>query len=449
MLSAYTLLCFLYPSEIVFWSLCSVGTAGFITFIFGLYYAIFESGALIAPKITSGTPYSKKVTFMQNILSTAFGPEKQYLITKEPSPTDFSWLNNIRWVFRLDDEKEYALAVEYITNIFSTQLEELTAMSYSVGSRIATTPFQNLDLFQMREYPKPLIVIPTGKCIATTLRLEGLLKYSYEEARTVLRSQKLSDTLLDLKIDATRRLPTWTNSSMNQSSTIVSTITTLPTGTASFGTTWTSVSSTSPIPINLSHLWTPAQEEQIPQPKTPLSTDQLPMVPHYVVGYRGWVIVEQADGRFALASVNDQYLWKYKQKFEAKCQGSGLSRHFNNMVSSHDVPDRNCTCGVYAFDAKNFVKVDSAICAVMGTVAMWGRVVHHKAGYRAQFAYPLSLTLISGGAATRQGRLKTADLTPEILSGYDIPVNVSTYKQWIDATKKSLPVKTFSNRTSS
>jgi preprotein translocase subunit YajC len=59
-----------------------------------------------------------------------------------------------------------------------------------------------------------------------------------------------------------------------------------------------------------------------------------------------------------------------------------------------EVPDRNCSCGVYA--AKNIEhlrQLGYEGYGVCGEVYLWGIVVEHTLGWRAQFAYPKNLVL--------------------------------------------------------
>lgn len=59
----------------------------------------------------------------------------------------------------------------------------------------------------------------------------------------------------------------------------------------------------------------------------------------------------------------------------------------------HRVPELACTCGLHATrDAGLLHRARNP--AVVGTVALWGRVVEHELGYRGQFAYPQRLMLV-------------------------------------------------------
>jgi hypothetical protein len=61
---------------------------------------------------------------------------------------------------------------------------------------------------------------------------------------------------------------------------------------------------------------------------------------------------------------------------------------------AHELPHSDCTCGVYA--AKNLEhprRFGYTGRGIHGEVYLWGTVVEHKLGWRAQFAYPKSLFL--------------------------------------------------------
>ena len=70
----------------------------------------------------------------------------------------------------------------------------------------------------------------------------------------------------------------------------------------------------------------------------------------------------------------------------------GRSAHF-----SHGTPEFGCTCGIYA--SKNLDHLRSTrywqYGSVHGEIWLWGSVVEHQHGYRAQFAYPKKLFLKS------------------------------------------------------
>ncbi|HXY48704.1 MAG TPA: hypothetical protein VEI01_04570 [Terriglobales bacterium] len=104
-------------------------------------------------------------------------------------------------------------------------------------------------------------------------------------------------------------------------------------------------------------------------------------VPDYVVpivAYRAW----QLDGSH-LRSLNGES-WYPGQPLTARCRLTFLNRH--------QPPDKRCHCGIYA--AKSLAQLRAigyANFRIYGEVYLWGTVVEHQLGWRAQFAYPKSI----------------------------------------------------------
>jgi len=135
-------------------------------------------------------------------------------------------------------------------------------------------------------------------------------------------------------------------------------------------------------------------------------------IPDYispVVGYRVW----QWDAA-GLKSLNGER-WVAHQPLSAVCKAdasgsvSGLSKATHNPA---ELPNFKCTCGVYA--AKTLERLRGcgySRFGVYGEVYLWGTVVEHERGWRAQFAYPKSLFLaadtIPFSLAEINARLKT------------------------------------------
>jgi hypothetical protein len=99
-------------------------------------------------------------------------------------------------------------------------------------------------------------------------------------------------------------------------------------------------------------------------------------IPDYIspmVGYRVWQW--DSTGLKSLNGIN----WQPGKAFVAECRNQGC----------HDAPQACCTCGVYA--AKGFDHLERAGYAqygILGEVYLWGTVVEHEQGWRAQFGYP-------------------------------------------------------------
>lgn len=104
------------------------------------------------------------------------------------------------------------------------------------------------------------------------------------------------------------------------------------------------------------------------------------------MGHRVWRWVETG-----LKSLNGEP-WFPGQHLEARCRVAPTARHI--AEAANEVPHRNCTCGLYA--AKNLEhlrQLGYASYGVCGEVYLWGIVVEHRFGWRAQFAYPKNLIL--------------------------------------------------------
>src|SRR5437870_3619877 len=123
-------------------------------------------------------------------------------------------------------------------------------------------------------------------------------------------------------------------------------------------------------------------------------------IPDYispVIGYRVW----QWRRRHRIRSLNGER-WHPGDPLAAGCKAA--SRHAEVVRGTHDTPQADCTCGVYAtksFDHLHRTGYD--LRGICGAVWLWGTVVEHKFGWRAQCAYPknfvlpLSMTPLSMG----------------------------------------------------
>jgi len=111
-------------------------------------------------------------------------------------------------------------------------------------------------------------------------------------------------------------------------------------------------------------------------------------VPDYIspiVAYRVWCWKETG-----LQSLNGEP-WFPGQHLEARCRVAPAARHI--AEAANEVPHRKCTCGIYAAKNREHLRQIGYADGVCGEVYLWGTVVEHKLGWRAQFAYPKSLGL--------------------------------------------------------
>jgi len=90
--------------------------------------------------------------------------------------------------------------------------------------------------------------------------------------------------------------------------------------------------------------------------------------------------------------------WKPSQLLAARCRASvvvgPIAGRAEAVHDAHEPPQTNCTCGVYASKSlEQLLTTGYAKCGIHGEVYLWGTVVEHELGWRAQFAYPKTLFL--------------------------------------------------------
>jgi hypothetical protein len=73
----------------------------------------------------------------------------------------------------------------------------------------------------------------------------------------------------------------------------------------------------------------------------------------------------------------------------------GFERFFNeNELRGHQAPQIACSCGIYAAkSAEQLAGLGFRLHGICGEVHLWGTIIEHGLGWRAQFAYPKSLVL--------------------------------------------------------
>lgn len=134
------------------------------------------------------------------------------------------------------------------------------------------------------------------------------------------------------------------------------------------------------------------------------------------IAYRAWNWTE--DGQ--LTSLNREP-WTPKVAFEAKCHYSGDLRSMKAAATSlaakrfwerhsHHIPDPTCTCGLYAgLNMQHMIDINYIQRGIHGEVYLWGRLMRHTLGWRAQYAYPkffvVPVNMISAKAEEAQERL--------------------------------------------
>lgn len=103
-----------------------------------------------------------------------------------------------------------------------------------------------------------------------------------------------------------------------------------------------------------------------------------------VVGWRTWSLVDPPDGNGPVLTpvAAGRRPWPAREPAHGTCR---LSRR-------HAAPVFGCLCGLHATrDPERLRRIRDP--AVLGTVALWGRVVEHEHGYRGEIGYPQRLRL--------------------------------------------------------
>lgn len=117
-------------------------------------------------------------------------------------------------------------------------------------------------------------------------------------------------------------------------------------------------------------------------------------IPDYIspiIGYRVW-----RWNAAGLKSLNGEP-WLPGRALAARCRVTArdtIGGRKKAVHDAHELPHSDCRCGVYAAkkpeQLRQFGYSDRGI---QGEVYLWGTVVEHRLGWRAQFAYPKSLFL--------------------------------------------------------
>ena len=97
----------------------------------------------------------------------------------------------------------------------------------------------------------------------------------------------------------------------------------------------------------------------------------------YVEGYRYWL---WDNTEHKIASLVEDICWSPHQVLEAK--GGDLTLPKLRLLEDIYGP------GIYAYKSRPVNNGDWSW-TVFGRVALWGKIVEHEDGYRAQFAYPI------------------------------------------------------------
>jgi hypothetical protein len=104
-----------------------------------------------------------------------------------------------------------------------------------------------------------------------------------------------------------------------------------------------------------------------------------------ILAWRAWALTGHRDGSNLLLRpvAGRSRPWKPLEAAEAGCKHARL----------HGAPHVSCSCGLHGTHGVEILR-RTRTPAVLGRVALWGRVIEHEFGYRAQFGYPQRVALV-------------------------------------------------------
>jgi len=125
-----------------------------------------------------------------------------------------------------------------------------------------------------------------------------------------------------------------------------------------------------------------------------------------VIAWRAWALTGRRDGTGLLLRpvAGRSRPWKPLEASEAACKAARF----------HAAPNIDCTCGLHGAHSPEILR-KAKTPAVLGRVALWGRVIEHELGYRAQFAYPQRLRLVCQFCFWHWGMVS---FTPEVVGWF-------------------------------
>ena len=113
-----------------------------------------------------------------------------------------------------------------------------------------------------------------------------------------------------------------------------------------------------------------------------------------IVGWRQWNFMYP----HFLANLGNDTIYVPREKIEARCEQSSTigTVVLRKDHSEQQAPHLTCMCGIYAYKEKprllrEIRNIYSGLRLVYGEINLWGKVIEHEDGYRAQFGYPKRL----------------------------------------------------------
>ena len=149
-----------------------------------------------------------------------------------------------------------------------------------------------------------------------------------------------------------------------------------------------------------------------------------------LTAWRAWHLV-RTDAGLRLHAIGRDRVWEPRERHTATCLRRRRWRErLQRPRAAHPAPHWDCTCGIWAVGSacETVRALDSygrswkPLHRVVGQVALWGEVVQHDRGWRAQYAYPTRLLV----PVRRLNDRPVADVDElvEALEVYGVPVGM-------------------------
>jgi len=103
-----------------------------------------------------------------------------------------------------------------------------------------------------------------------------------------------------------------------------------------------------------------------------------------VHAWKSWRVSNAGE----LLSLDRDAVWSPGVPFRATCGRDPVL-----FSACSEPPGIKCICGVHAWKHESKARASTPPGAVFGIVSLWGHVVEHEHGFRAEFAYPYDITV--------------------------------------------------------
>jgi hypothetical protein len=112
-----------------------------------------------------------------------------------------------------------------------------------------------------------------------------------------------------------------------------------------------------------------------------------------IEAWRAWRLIRVRERLRLVSPIAGLYPWPAGRPAAASCAIPGRR---------HRPAKKDCRCGLYAVSSREQLLGQMRGLSVVGTVSIWGRVIEHAAGYRAEFAYPQRVRLVCAVLGCRE-----------------------------------------------